>query len=87
MKGWAEAATSSPSDLRRRSLSRQGDQEMLVAALADFEATMLFVTSPLPGGPREPDHRTAPPGVHQCGGGSMEYMVRMGKEAPGLHPG
>ena len=64
-------------------------KEMLVAALADFEGTMLFVS--------HDRHFLAalstrvleltPEGVHQYGGGYTEYVSSTGKEAPGLHPG
>jgi ATPase subunit of ABC transporter with duplicated ATPase domains len=64
-------------------------KEMLVAALADFEGTMLFVS--------HDRHFLAalsnrvleltPDGVHQYGGGYTEYVARTGHEAPGLHPG
>ena len=64
-------------------------KEMLVAALAEFEGTMLFVSH---------DRRflaalsnrvleLTPDGVHQYGGGYTEYVARTGQEAPGLHPG
>jgi ATPase subunit of ABC transporter with duplicated ATPase domains len=64
-------------------------KEMLVAALSDFEGTMLFVSH---------DRRflaalsnrvleLTPEGVHQYGGGYTEYVARTGQEAPGLHPG
>ncbi len=63
-------------------------KEMLVAALADFEGTMLFVS--------HDRHFLAalsnrvleltPEGVHQYGGGYTEYVARTGQEAPGLHP-
>jgi ATPase subunit of ABC transporter with duplicated ATPase domains len=63
-------------------------KEMLVAALADFEGTMLFVS--------HDRHFLAalsnrvleltPDGVHQFGGGYTEYVARTGQEAPGLHP-
>jgi ATPase subunit of ABC transporter with duplicated ATPase domains len=64
-------------------------KEMLVAALAAFEGTMLFVSH---------DRRflaalsnrvleLTPDGVHQYGGGYTEYVERTGQEAPGLHPG
>src|SRR5215217_1450745 len=64
-------------------------KEMLVAALAEFEGTMLFVShdrhflAAL-------SNRTlelTPDGVHQYGGGYTEYVARTGQEAPGLHPG
>ena len=64
-------------------------KEMLVAALADFEGTMLFVS--------HDRHFLAalsnrvleltPEGIHQYGGGYTEYVARTGQEAPGLHPG
>src|SRR5215470_6509130 len=64
-------------------------KEMLVAALAEFEGTMLFVS--------HDRHFLAalsnrvleltPQGVHQYGGGYSEYVARTGQEAPGLHPG
>src|SRR3954470_22371938 len=62
-------------------------KEMLVAALADLEGTMLFVS--------HDRHFLAalsnrvleltPEGVHQYGGGYTEYVARTGHEAPGLH--
>jgi ATPase subunit of ABC transporter with duplicated ATPase domains len=64
-------------------------KEMLVAALSEFEGTMLFVS--------HDRHFLAalsnrvleltPDGVHQFGGGYTEYVARTGQEAPGLHPG
>lgn len=64
-------------------------KDMLVAALAEFEGTMLFVS--------HDRHFLAalsnrvleltPGGVHQFGGGYTDYVVRTGQEAPGLHPG
>ena len=64
-------------------------KEMLVASLAEFEGTMLFVS--------HDRHFLAalsnrvleltPEGVHQYGGGYTEYVARTGHEAPGLHPG
>jgi ATPase subunit of ABC transporter with duplicated ATPase domains len=61
-------------------------KEMLVAALADFEGTMLFVS--------HDRHFLAalsnrvleltPEGIHQYGGGYTEYVARTGHEAPGL---
>jgi len=63
-------------------------KEMLVAALKEFEGTMLFVS--------HDRHFLAalsnrvleltPEGVHQYGGGYTEYVARTGHEAPGLHP-
>ncbi|WP_128925382.1 ABC-F family ATP-binding cassette domain-containing protein [Bradyrhizobium guangxiense] len=61
-------------------------KEMLIAALADFEGTMLFVS--------HDRHFLAtlsnrvleltPEGIHQFGGGYTEYVARTGQEAPGL---
>jgi ATPase subunit of ABC transporter with duplicated ATPase domains len=63
-------------------------KEMLVAALSEFEGTMLFVS--------HDRHFLAalsnrvleltPEGVHQFGGGYTDYVARTGHEAPGLHP-
>ena len=62
-------------------------KEMLIAALADYEGTMLFVS--------HDRHFLAalsnrvleltPDGIHQYGGGYTEYVARTGQEAPGLH--
>ena len=63
-------------------------KEMLVAALAEFEGTMLFVShdrhflASLSNRVLE----LASDGVHQYGGGYTEYVARTGQEAPGLHP-
>jgi ATPase subunit of ABC transporter with duplicated ATPase domains len=61
-------------------------KEMLIAALASYEGTMLFVS--------HDRHFLAalsnrvleltPDGVHQYGGGYTEYVARTGQEAPGL---
>src|SRR5690242_11706755 len=61
-------------------------KEMLIAALAEFEGTMLFVS--------HDRHFLAalsnrvleltPEGVHSYGGGYTEYVARTGHEAPGL---
>ena len=62
---------------------------MLVAALADFEGTMLFVShdrhflAALSNRVLE----LSPKGIHQYGGGYLDYVARTGQEAPGLHPG
>ena len=63
-------------------------KEMLIAALADYEGAMLFVS--------HDRHFLAelsnrvleltPEGIHQYGGGYTEYVARTGHEAPGLHP-
>src|ERR1700712_270688 len=62
-------------------------KEMLIAALSEFEGTMLFVS--------HDRHFLAalsnrvleltPEGIHQYGGGYTEYVARTGHEAPGLH--
>ncbi|HQT79466.1 MAG TPA: ATP-binding cassette domain-containing protein, partial [Rhodopila sp.] len=62
-------------------------KEMLIAALAQYEGTMLFVS--------HDRHFLAalsnrvleltPEGIHQYGGGYTEYVTRTGREAPGLH--
>jgi ATPase subunit of ABC transporter with duplicated ATPase domains len=61
-------------------------KEMLIAALAPYEGTMLFVS--------HDRHFLAalsnrvleltPEGIHQYGGGYTEYVARTGREAPGL---
>jgi ATPase subunit of ABC transporter with duplicated ATPase domains len=61
-------------------------KEMLIAALSEFEGTMLFVS--------HDRHFLAalsnrvleltPEGIHQYGGGYTEYVERTGHEAPGL---
>ncbi len=61
-------------------------KEMLIAALADYEGTMLFVS--------HDRHFLAalsnrvleitPDGVHRYDGGYVEYVARTGQEAPGL---
>ena len=64
-----------------------GTKEMLIAALANYEGTMLFVS--------HDRHFLAAlsnrvlelteDGVHQYDGGYSEYVARTGHEAPGLH--
>ncbi len=61
-------------------------KEMLIAALASYEGTMLFVS--------HDRHFLAalsnrvleltPDGIHKYGGGYLEYVARTGQEAPGL---
>jgi ATPase subunit of ABC transporter with duplicated ATPase domains len=62
-------------------------KEMLIAALSDYEGTMLFVSH---------DRRflaalsnrvleITPEGIHRYDGGYTEYVARTGQEAPGLH--
>jgi ATPase subunit of ABC transporter with duplicated ATPase domains len=61
-------------------------KEMLIAALREFEGTMLFVShdrhflAELSNRVLE----VTPDGVHQYGGGYLEYVARTGQEAPGL---
>ena len=64
-------------------------KEMLVAALADFEGTMLFVSHDRHFLSALSNHvlELTPDGAHQYGGGYTEYVARTGQEAPGLHPG
>ena len=62
-------------------------KEMLITALSRYEGTMLFVS--------HDRHFLAalsnrvleltPQGLHQYGGGYIEYVARTGQEAPGLH--
>src|SRR5882762_2840218 len=64
-------------------------KEMLVAALAKFEGTMLFVSHDRHFLAKLSNRvlELTPEGVHQYGGGYTEYVARTGQEAPGLHPG
>jgi len=64
-------------------------KEMLVAALAEFEGTMLFVSHDRYFLSRLSNRvlELTPDGLHQYGGGYTEYVARTGHEAPGLHPG
>src|SRR6476646_7192921 len=67
-------------------------KELLVAALADFEGTMLFVSharhflAKLSNRVLELTPGVDHVGVHQYGGGYTDYVARTGQEAPGLHP-
>ena len=62
-------------------------KEMLIAALADYEGTMLFVShdrhflAALSNRVLE----VTPEGIQQYGGGYTEYVTTTGQEAPGLH--
>jgi ATPase subunit of ABC transporter with duplicated ATPase domains len=64
-------------------------KEMLVAALAEFEGTMLFVSHDRHFLAKLSNRvlELTPEGPHQYGGGYTEYVARTGHEAPGLHPG
>ena len=64
-------------------------KEMLVAALAEFEGTMLFVSHDrhFLGHLSNRVLELTPEVIHQYGGGYTEYVARTGHEAPGLHPG
>jgi ATPase subunit of ABC transporter with duplicated ATPase domains len=63
-------------------------KEMLVAALAGFEGTMLFVSHDrhFLGALSNRVLELTQDGVHQYGGGYTEYVARTGQEAPGLLP-
>ncbi|MGX9963403.1 ABC-F family ATP-binding cassette domain-containing protein [Roseomonas sp. F4] len=62
-------------------------KEMLIAALAQYEGTMLFVShdrhflAALSNRVLE----VTPEGIHDYAGGYTEYVARTGQEAPGLH--
>ncbi|HEX4117217.1 MAG TPA: ABC-F family ATP-binding cassette domain-containing protein [Rhizomicrobium sp.] len=64
-------------------------KEMLVAALSEFEGTMLFVSHDrhFLGALSNRVLELTSDGAHQYGGGYTEYVARTGHEAPGLHPG
>jgi ATPase subunit of ABC transporter with duplicated ATPase domains len=64
-------------------------KEMLVAALSEFEGTMLFVSHDrhFLGALSNRVLELTPDGAHHYGGGYTEYVARTGHEAPGLHPG
>jgi ATPase subunit of ABC transporter with duplicated ATPase domains len=61
-------------------------KEMLVAALAGYEGTMLFVSHDrrFLGALSNRVLELTPEGVHRYGGGYVEYVARTGREAPGL---
>jgi ATPase subunit of ABC transporter with duplicated ATPase domains len=61
-------------------------KEMLIAALARYEGTMLFVSHDrhFLGALSNRLLELTPDGVHQYGGGYTEYVARTGQEAPGL---
>ena len=61
-------------------------KDMLVAALKDFEGTMLFVSHDrrFLGALSNRVLELTPDGVHAYGGGYTEYVSRTGHEAPGL---
>jgi len=61
-------------------------KEMLIAALGNYEGTMLFVSHDrhFLGALSNRVLELTPEGIHQYGGGYTEYVVRTGHEAPGL---
>ena len=61
-------------------------KQMLIAALANYEGTMLFVSHDrhFLGALSNRVLELTPDGVHQYGGGYTEYVARTGHEAPGL---
>jgi len=61
-------------------------KEMLIKALSDYEGTMLFVSHDrhFLGALSNRVLELAADGVHQYGGGYVEYVARTGQEAPGL---
>ncbi|MDX7951990.1 ABC-F family ATP-binding cassette domain-containing protein [Lichenihabitans sp. Uapishka_5] len=63
-----------------------GTKEMLIAALAAYEGTMLFVSHDrhFLGALSNRVLEVTPDGVHAYGGGYTEYVARTGQEAPGL---
>lgn len=62
-------------------------KEMLIKALSSYEGTMLFVSHDrhFLGALSNRVLELTPEGVHQYGGGYLEYVERTGHEAPGLH--
>ena len=63
-------------------------KEMLIAALARHEGTMLLVSHDrrFLGALSNRVLELTPEGVHAYGGGYVEYVARTGREAPGLRP-
>jgi ATPase subunit of ABC transporter with duplicated ATPase domains len=61
-------------------------KDMLVAALSDFDGTMLFVSHDrrFLGALSNRVLELTPKGVHVYGGGYTEYVQRSGHEAPGV---
>jgi ATPase subunit of ABC transporter with duplicated ATPase domains len=61
-------------------------KEMLIAALSQYEGTMLFVSHDrhFLGALSNRVLELTPEGVHNYGGGYTEYVARTGQEAPGL---
>ncbi|WNG59700.1 ABC-F family ATP-binding cassette domain-containing protein [Archangium gephyra] len=61
-------------------------KQMLIAALANYEGTMLFVSHDrhFLGALSNRVLELTPEGIHQYGGGYTEYVARTGHEAPGL---
>ncbi|BDV35416.1 MULTISPECIES: ABC-F family ATP-binding cassette domain-containing protein [Methylocystis] len=62
-------------------------KEMLIAALAEYEGAMLFVSHDrrFLGALSNRVLELTPEGVHKYDGGYTEYVARAGYEAPGLH--
>lgn len=61
-------------------------KEMLIAALSEYEGAMLFVSHDrhFLGALSNRVLELTPDGIHQYGGGYMEYVERTGHEAPGV---
>src|ERR1700760_1098583 len=61
-------------------------KQMLIAALSEYEGTMLFVSHDRHFLAALSNRLLAltPDGIHQYGGGYTEYVARTGQEAPGL---
>lgn len=62
-------------------------KEMLIAALSEYEGTMLFVSHDrhFPAALSNRVLELTPEGIHRYDGGYTEYVARTGQEAPGLH--